>query len=303
MVEVVINEIIVLFLLVGLGFLIRKINLISSDFTKELANIIIYVTLPAKIFTSMDFPFSKNVFASGITVMIIGLVFYGAMVIFASLVTKFLNVDTKKQGVFKFMIVFGNVGLLGYPVMDATFGREGVFHVALFNIWFNIFLWTAGIKYIKDEDNNFNPNLMLNPGLIATIAGFIFFLLSIRLPTALQSSVTLLGDSTTPMAMLVVGSLLAETKITAALKETNLQIYTVIKLAIIPAAMYFVLTLMGFSGVIRAIPVILSGMPAAVNTAVFARKYEADFHFASRGVFISTLFSLVSIPLMILLVQ
>jgi hypothetical protein len=67
--------------------------------------------------------------------------------------------------------------------------------------------------------------------------------------------------------------------------------------------MYFVLTLMGFSGVTRAIPVILSGMPAAVNTAVFARKYEADFHFASRAVFISTLFSLVSIPLMIVLVQ
>ena len=303
MVEVVINEIIVLFLLVGLGFLIRKINLISSDFTKELANIIIYVTLPAKIFTSMDFPFSKDVFASGLTVMIIGLVFYGAMVIFASLVTKSLNVDTKKQGVFKFMIVFGNVGLLGYPVMDATFGREGVFHVALFNIWFNIFLWTAGVKYIKGDDNSFNPKLMLNPGLIATLAGFIFFLFSIRLPTALQSSVTLLGDSTTPMAMLVVGSLLAETKITAALKETNLQIYTVIKLAIVPAVMYFVLTLMGFSGVTRAIPVILSGMPAAVNTAVFARKYEADFHFASRAVFISTLFSLVSIPLMILLVQ
>lgn len=303
MVEVVINEISVLFLLVGLGFLIRKINLISSDFTKELANIIIYVTLPAKIFTSMDFPFSKDVFTSGITVMIIGLVFYGAMVIFASLFTKSLNVDTKKKGVFKFMLVFGNVGLLGYPVIDATFGSEGVFHVALFNIWFNIFLWTAGIKYMKSEDSNFNVKLLINPGLIATLTGFLFFLFSIKLPAALQSSVSLLGDSTTPMAMLVVGSLLAETKITAAFKETNLQIYTVIKLAIIPAAIYFVLTLMGFSGVIRAIPVILSGMPAAINTAVFARKYEADFRFASRGVFISTLFSLVSIPLMILLAQ
>ncbi|MFO7881907.1 MAG: AEC family transporter [Kosmotogaceae bacterium] len=303
MVEVVVTEIIVLFLLVGLGFAIRKIDLITADFTKELANVIIYVTLPAKIFTSMDFPFSKDIFASGITVMTIGLVFYGVMVILASLITRILKVDFNKQGVFKFMLVFGNVGLLGYPVMDATFGREGVFHVALFNIWFNIFLWTAGIKYMKREDNNFNARFLINPGLIATLMGFLFFLFSIKLPSALQSSVTLLGDSTTPMAMLVVGSLLAETKITKALKETNLQIYTIIKLAAIPAAMFFVLTLMGFSGVVRAIPVILSGMPAAVNTAVFARKYESDFHFASRGVFVSTLFSLISIPLIILLVQ
>ncbi|TYB88893.1 MAG: AEC family transporter [Kosmotoga sp.] len=303
MVEVVINEIIVLFLLVGLGFLIRKINLISSDFTKELANIIIYVTLPAKIFTSMDFPFSKDIFASGITVMAIGLIFYGVMIIIATPITKILKIDSSKQGVFKFMLVFGNVGLLGYPVMDATFGREGVFHVALFNIWFNIFLWTVGVKYMKSGNNKFNARLLINPGLIATLAGFIFFLLSIKLPSAIQSSVTLLGDSTTPMAMLVVGALLAETKITKALKETKLQIYTIIKLAIIPAAMYLVLTFLGFSGVVRAIPVILSGMPAAVNSAVFARKYESDYHFGSRGVFISTLFSLISIPLIILLVQ
>ncbi len=303
MVEIVVNEIIVLFLLVGLGFVVRKINLISPDFTKELANIIIYVTLPAKIFTSMDFPFSKDIFASGITVMTMGLIFYGVMVILASPVTKILKIDSSKQGVFKFMLVFGNVGLLGYPVMDAAFGREGVFHVALFNIWFNIFLWTAGIKYVKGEDTRFNARFLTNPGLIATLTGFIFFLLSIKLPAALQSSITLLGDSTTPMAMIVVGALLAETKITKALKEPKLQIYTVIKLAAIPAAMYLVLTLLGFSGIVRAIPVILSGMPAAVNSAVFARKYESDYHFGSRGVFISTLFSLISIPLIILLVQ
>lgn len=303
MVEVVINEIIVLFLLVGLGFLIRKINLISSDFTKELANIIIYVTLPAKIFTSMDFPFSKDIFASGITMMVIGLIFYVVMIILATPITKFLKIDSSKQGVFKFMLVFGNVGLLGYPVMDATFGREGVFHVALFNIWFNIFLWTAGVKYMKSGNNKFNARLLINPGLFATLTGFIFFLLSIKLPSAIQSSVTLLGDSTTPMAMLVVGALLAETKITKALKETKLQIYTIIKLAIIPVAMYLVLTFLGFSGIVRAIPVILSGMPAAVNSAVFARKYESDYHFGSRGVFVSTLFSLISIPLIILLVQ
>lgn len=303
MVEIVVNEIIVLFLLVGLGFVVRKINLITADFTKELANVIIYVTLPAKIFTSMDFPFSRDIFTSGITIMVIGLIFYGIMVILASLITRVLKIDSNKRGVFKFMLVFGNVGLLGYPVMDAAFGREGVFHVALFNIWFNIFLWTAGVKYVKGEDTRFNARFLLNPGLIATLTGFVFFLLSIELPAALQSSVTLLGDSTTPMAMIVVGSLLAETKITKALKESTLQIYTVIKLAAIPGAMYLVLTLLGFSGIVRAIPVILSGMPAAVNTAVFARKYDADFHFASRGVFVSTLFSLISIPLTILFIQ
>lgn len=296
----VLSQVSVLFILLIIGIVLRKAKIMSDELGKGLSNLIIYATLPALIITSMNYEFSKDMLNNGLIILALG----GGIYLFAGLIAylyvKINKIENPDKGIYLFIIIFANVGFMGYPIIEVVFGKIGVFYGALFNLWFNILLWTVGVILANPKNNTkINLKTIINPGTISIIIGITLFIFSIQLPGPLFNALNSLGEATTPLAMIVVGSMLSESKLSEVFTNIKLIGSAIIKLIIIPLPILFVLTLLPIPDIVKGVPIIIMSMPSAANAAIFARRYDSDYRLASQGVFLSTLLSLVTIPIMI----
>lgn len=294
----------VLFILLIIGFILKKIKIMTDELGKGLSTLIIYVTLPSLIVTSMNYKFSQDMLQNSIKLITIGFFVYMFMIIISIIFVKVFHIEVSQKGVYQFLIIFANVGFMGYPIVEVVFGKVGVFYAAIYNLWFNIMIWTLGIILINPKnEKKINLKALINPGTVSILLGFTLFIFSIKLPKPIYISLNKLGASTTPMAMLVVGSLLGDAKFKEIFGNSKLFIVALLRLIIIPLSVLFVLTRLNLPPVVAGIPVIISSMPTAANAAIFARRFDSDYRLASQGVFLTTLISIATIPLILFILN
>lgn len=298
------NQIAVLFILIALGFLLRKRNLISNEFTKSASDLVIYVTLPSMIVASMDRDFSAALIKTGFSIFLCGSLMYVLLIVSAFTFSRLRKIEDGDRQVYEFMMIFGNVAYLGYPVLKIMFGEMGVFYGSFLNIWFNILVWTLGIKLMhKDQRKIDFFKAFLNPGLIAIGLGMIIFVFPVDIPQALKTTLNILGEMTVPLCMLLIGAFMTEARFKDFLANKNLYLFSLTKLVVMPLVMMLIMMPFKISSTVKVIPVVMSGMPAGVNTAIFARKFGRNYHLASQGVVLSTAISLLTIPILLLVVM
>ena len=296
------NQTLILFLLLVTGFIIKRLKIVDENLNQNLTNLIIYVTLPALVINSMNYEFSRERFANLISVLWITLAVFAGMIAISYLVTRLLSVDQAQKDVYQFILIFANVGFMGYPVIDVIYGAQGIFLAAIYNLVFNVFLWTVGVLIIsrsQDEQEGFQLDHLLNPGIFAVGVGFLIFLFSLQLPGPLVSTLEMLGETTTPLSMIVVGSILAQVTLRDIFSNFKLWLITAVRLVGLPLLTLVVLQPLGLDQLIQGVIVVLTGMPAAANTAIFAQEFGGDEALASEGVFLTTLLAMVTIPLLV----
>ncbi|CAH2211868.1 AEC family transporter [Tepidibacter aestuarii] len=302
------NQVFMLFALILIGYTANKKELITQNLNKELSNIVLYITLPALIIKSMQYDFSKEMLKSSIGIIIISISMYLMSILISFFVIKNLDVKGKIKDIIQYLIIFPNVGFMGYPVISSIYGDSGVFYTALFNMPFNILVWSLGVMIMSrhsDKDNSVNiKQIVFNPGMFAIITGYTLFLLSIKIPTPIYNILNVLANTTTPMSMILVGSILAQSSIKEAIRNKYLLIVSCLRLLIIPFIVYLTLkNVFHLNGLLLGIPSIVSGMPSAANCAIFATKYDNDHILASQGIFITTLLSVITIPLIVFMMN
>ena len=298
------NQIAVLFILIALGFLLRKRNLINNEFTKSASDLVIYVTLPSMIVASMDRDFSAALIKTGFSIFLCGSLMYVLLIVSAFTFSRLRKIEDGDRQVYEFMMIFGNVAYLGYPVLKIMFGEMGVFYGSFLNIWFNILVWTLGIKLMhKDQRKIDFFKAFLNPGLIAIGLGMIIFVFPVDIPQALKTTLNILGEMTVPLCMLLIGAFMTEARFKDFLSNKNLYLFSLTKLVVMPLVMMLIMMPFKITSTVKVIPVVMSGMPAGVNTAIFARKFGRNYHLASQGVVLSTAISLLTIPILLLVVM
>jgi len=298
------NQIAVLFILIALGFLLRKRNLINNEFTKSASDLVIYVTLPSMIVASMDRDFSAALIKTGFSIFLCGSLMYVLLIVSAFTFSRLRKIEDGDRQVYEFMMIFGNVAYLGYPVLKIMFGEMGVFYGSFLNIWFNILVWTLGIKLMhKDQRKIDFFRAFLNPGLIAIGLGMIIFVFPVDIPQALKTTLNILGEMTVPLCMLLIGAFMTEARFKDFLANKNLYLFSLTKLVVMPLVMMLIMMPFKITSTVKVIPVVMSGMPAGVNTAIFARKFGRNYHLASQGVVLSTAISLLTIPILLLVVM
>ena len=286
----VLNQAAVLFILLIVGFILKKIKIITDEFGKDLSQLILTITLPALIITSMNYEFSKEMFNNSVLILLFGILAYIFMIIVAMIFTKLLHTKEPQKSIYKFIIIFSNTGFMGYPILDSIFGEIGVFYGAIFNLLFNILLWTLGVILVSPVDERkINLKTLINPGVISVVTGFTLFLLSIDIPYVIYQPLKLIGNTTTPLAMMLVGSLLGDAKFREVFSNYRLIIIAGLRLLIIPVALLLILSLFNLPEIVTITLVIVCGMPSAANAAIFARRYDSDYLLASQGVFLTTL--------------
>ena len=292
------TQVAVLFIIILVGYFVRKKGLLDESSTSKLSSLVMNIFLPAMIITAMQIQFDKEMIPKILSLLFVSMVMFGVSTIVAFCLKIFIKSDSK-LGIFQYALVFSNSGFMGYPVVEAVLGKGAIFYAAIFNLPFNFLCFTLGVYFLSKGNSNakFSIKSMINPSMIAVFIGLALFVTGTELPVFINHPLELLGDVTTPISMIVIGSMLAGSSAMECFKRFDMYMLAVLRLVAIPVLVFLVLRPFSFDSVVMAIPVVISAMPSTANTAIMANEYGADVALASQAVFFTTLFSVVSIPL------
>ncbi|MCX7615612.1 MAG: AEC family transporter [Clostridiales bacterium] len=294
----VISQMLILFGVIIVGYITGKLNILDLAANKVIARLINMVTLPALILSSA---ISGNSMASTgklFFILFLSLLTYAFYIAVSIFLPKLFRISEKDIGLYRFMLIFGNVGFMGIPVISAIFGKDAVLYVAVFNLPFNLLVFSVGLLLITGgEKTRFSWRLFTAPGSIAAVLSIIIFSMHITFPAVVIKITSLIGSITTPAAMLIIGSALAFMPVKDIFSDGKVYFLSFIKLIILPMLLWMILRLFVHDQIILGIVIVVAAMPVATLTSILSYEYNGDQLLAARGIFISTLISVFTIPL------
>ncbi len=293
MVLILIKQILQMFLLAGIGFLLFKCRKISQEGSKTVGNILIYVTLPAVIINGFLIERTPE-HLSGILWSTLGA---AAILLMSVLVSHFLF---RKDAVAAFAGAFSNPGFFGVPLVMAVLGQGAVFYTASFIAFLNIGQWTYGISRLTGQPllEGLQPKKLIRaPFVIAILIGLALFLTQLPVPDILRNCISTAAGLNTPLSMFTVGVFLAQTNLPKMLRRKSLYLVAAVRMLLIPVCALLLLSLLPASmNQMKTVLLIASACPVGSNVAVYAQLYGKDYPYAVETVLISTLFSAATIP-------
>ncbi|MBQ6808847.1 MAG: AEC family transporter [Firmicutes bacterium] len=302
--QVIINQMIQLFLVIGLGYLLRKLGLFDQGLNKKLSTLLLQVTMPAMVLSAVLKADNSVGLSQLSTIFIVSIAAYLLLPLLGLLLNFILRVPKPQKGLYLFMTTFGNVGFMGFPVMNAIFGSQAMLYTAIFNMFFNLFLFTMGAAMMQmgsGEKFQLNLKKLISPGVLSALAALLIYLLKIPCPLILADTVELIGSVTTPLAMLVIGSTLASMPLKEVFNDIRVHFYSILKQLAFPLLLYPLLRWLIADELLLGVSLILLAMPVANAAVLFSTEYGRDQKLAAKSVFLTTLLSAVVIPLLVYL--
>jgi len=300
------QKVAVLFILIVIGFIAGKSKLISKKGQKDITQLVLYITMPATIFSAMQLEMNKERLNTSYKILGVMIFCYIIMYIIGTLVSSRLPLTAGKKDIFKTSLLLSNTSFMGYPIVLSLLGPEALFYAVVgAGFVFEIISWTFGVYLItrngnKEFELNFK-NIIFSTGILSILVGLVFFIFQWSVPEPINSVINTLTPATSPLAMIVIGLMLSRSNIIEAFKNKWLYLASVFKLFITPTLIITILKLFGITGPALVIPVIMISMPTASYVAMFSDNYGNDAEFASQIIFLTSLLSMLSIPLITLL--
>lgn len=283
-----------IYLLVGVYA--RKRNIITKDVRQGLVDFLVRITLPCMVFES----FRQSVTTEQLISMGQLLAVSFGVCLFSVLLGKVLfhSRPSARRGVLQYGTLISNSGFAGLPVVQHAYGDMGLLYGAIFVIPNRIFMWSAGISMFTQADLKTKAkNVITNPGIIAVVLGVARMLLRIPLPTLVDDAIGSVGGCTTVLAMVVVGAILADIPIKS-LFDKDVFLLSFVRLIGIPVLLLVFMRLIGADQISTAVGVTMTAMPVGSTSALLAQKYGGDYELGSRCVFVSTVLSMVTVPIL-----
>lgn len=315
-ISVILTQMVKLFLMILLGTVLAKIGILDVHTKQKLTKLLLYVTTPLMIIDAfydrlLMVETQADTQELGVGYLFaMSFLFYALMLILSVVLVFAIRVPKEKRRLYLFMTIFGNVGFMGFPVVTAVYGNEGLFYSAILNCAFNIIIYTFGVVLMTagtaDQGSGKNvlktikwKKLLLSPAVLCSAVAVLIFSCRIHLPCILTDTFDTLGGLTSPLAMLVVGANLSGMKVKEMVSDWKLDLYVLLRQIALPLVFWLAIRLFTTHPVLAPVWLLLSGMPVANTTALFATEYKGDEALASKGIFLSTLLSLASFPLII----
>ncbi len=304
-VSVIFSQMAQLFLVMATGYGLYKWGQIDDGFYSRLNRFVLNVTMPAMILGSV-LTGSRTVSIHGPSMAAACLILTVLLPVLSCLTAGFLPVKQEDRGLYAFMMMYPNVGFMGFPVMKFIFGNDSVLATSVINLCFNVSLFTLGPvamgmngggRGTGKQPNSFSLKIFLSPGIIASVCAVIFYGFHIPCPSAAGNALNLIGSMTTPLAMMLIGVILAKIPFGEVWRDWRLYLFSLLIQLILPAAAWPVLTFLIPDTLIRGITLIILAMPVANSAVIFAGEYGKDEILAAKTVFLSTFMSMVTIPL------
>ncbi len=292
------TQVFILFILIMLGFFGGKKKMITKEGVKCINDIMLYLVTPCVIINAFQREYDPALLHSLLLSILAAVISH--VVCYAA---GFLFIHDKEEAAKRtkrFAIAYSNCGFMALPLLDALLGSEGVFYGAGYLTVFNILVWSYGQYTLgKGKDGFEIKKAFLNPGVIASIIGFIFFVTSFELPILVIEPIKYLAALNTPVPMLIIGYTISSFALKEQLKLKGEIIPIALRLIICPMLLLGILYLMGFRGTLLVATMISASAPVAAISTMFSIKYEGDVRLASKMVAVSSLFSIITMTLIV----
>lgn len=294
------QQMLVLFIMMILGYVCFKKGFVDQAASKTLSFIVVNIANPAMIL-------SGSVNGSGniqgkelLQTVVIAIVMYVVLMVLGILVPMLLKVPKNNVGVYRVMTIFSNIGFMGFPVLQAMYGSESLLYASIFLFPYNILIYTYGISAMTNEkqiDRADSLKKVFNIGVIACVIAIALYFVPVEMPEFVKVTLKNLSNLTAPLSMIVIGISLAQIDLLDLITDARLCIFSAIKLLLIPYAGMRFISCFVHNEIILGVCLIMLATPVGSMTAMLAQQYDADSELASRGVALTTILSVVTIPL------
>lgn len=294
----------ILFVLIFAGGVATKCKWIDRHGVDVMINILLYLVTPCLIidsFLKVEFSFKTAMqlgIAGGCAVLthLVGIAFSYLF---------WNEKDKRKKSVYRFGVIFSNGGFMAMPMAQALFGEQGVFYGSAYVIVFNILQWTYGISLMDLQQGKASlKKVLVNPGTIGVLIGIPLFFFRLPVPQILSEPIGYLATLNTPLAMLITGFFLVTADFKSGLFDRKMWVSFLLRLLVIPGAMLLLFRFgFGLGGVLLSCCVLPACAPCAVNTMILSAKFGGDTALASRMIALSTLLSVLTMPVLLALSQ
>ena len=295
------NAQMILLVYLAVGMYCMKVGLIDRDSKEKLVDIILRITLPCMIFNSFNKPLTPEVMKQTALILVVAV----SISILSFLLGKVIynKYPQKKKSILQYCTLVNNSGFLGMPMVSAVYGSEGLFAASIFIIPNRIFMWTAGLAMFTTADFRTKcKNILLNPCIVTVFLGIARRITGFPVPEFLDTAIANTGAVTTPLSMMVIGTMLIGVPWKKLLEPSIFRL-AFVRLIALPLVALYILNLIDAQPLLAGVSLILTGMPAGSTSALLAAKYGADEDYASRCIVTTTIMSLATIPVLMLFLK
>lgn len=301
MIEVMIT----LFVIVVVGYAAGKTGYMGGDFDRKLSSLVINWTCPALILSSSmtgELPDRQYI----LPLLGISVLTYVVLTALAWGFSRLLTKNEEHRGILSFALVFGNVGFMGYPVVASIFGHQAVFYAAVLNVVNTFAVFTIGTMMITGGEGSdrerFNKKVLYSTPMLSAYLSMLIVAFGIdNIPGYVSQPLTMIGNITVPAALLIIGSSMSQLPLRALMGTPVVYAATFLRLALLPLGVHFLCRTLGFDPFVTNINTVVIAMPVATYGTILCLKYGRDTTLIAELTFITTLLSMLTIPLLVML--
>lgn len=302
MLSVVISSVIILFILIFLGFFIGKRGIINKEYTPDLSRFVIEITMPVTVFCSIIGQDNTGGLNEIWQMMVLAGCFHLGSFLLGQLIVRIGHIPEKERGIWIFNFMFSNNGFMGLPLALAIFGNDGLFMMAICNVISNLLIFSVGLKlctkyYPVKEKINIRK-MFVNNINIAVVIGFVCYLCHLHVPDVVVRLLDYISNITAGFSMIVVGLSLSRMNLRDVFANKKLFVMTGLRLILIPLLCIGVFRLLPFEvpELLYMILILTAALPSASSQSMLTEQYKTNVQDAGRAVFLTTLCSVVTIP-------
>lgn len=299
----VLTQILIFIILIALGILAVKRNILDEHSLGNLSKVIMRMALPAYIFIKTAEGATRAGLAASLAVIPMAIVMYLLLFLLSLGIEKVFHLRGNRSHVFRAVVMFGNVGFMGIPLVVELYPDTALLYVSLFTILDQMLFWTYGTaltEQVSEEKKKFSPAALknlLSPALLAIVLATICVLLNVQLPYVISATLNKLGAASMPLSLLYIGGMLSMTDVRKVLKCGELYAEIILKMLVLPLVFYFVVRRLGVAEDMAGTMAFLAGLPAINMVAMLAKNNGSDGDYAVCAVMMTTLACLVTLPL------
>lgn len=294
-VTILIKQVFIMFVLMAIGFVAYRKQILSNQGTKDIGKLLLNVAIPMIVISNFCVEKSAEKTAELFESALLSFLCMALSVAFAYLAYH------KKDRIAEFSAAFSNAGFIGIPLVQAIFGSGAVFYISVMIVLINVLQWTYGVYTITDDKSVMDfKKIMKNPLILSVGIGIVIYFLNIRLPKIAMDIISSISAINTPLAMIVSGVYLAQSDLLNAMRKKDAWLLSLARLIVIPLIVMLVFRFLPFGGTAMKLSILLAGAcPVGSNVAVFAQQYDKDYRKGVEYVCVSTLLSILALPLVI----
>ena len=296
-ITIVLDQMAMMTLMLCVGVIAAKTGVVDAETNRRLSRFAMAIPQSAIILASA-MNMQRTVTAGRVLLLLgAGCLMHGLLLALSMLVVRLFRANAGERGLLGFFGTFGNIAFMGYPILRALYGSDAVFYASLLSVSFNLLAFTVGIRLLGGTEERFDWRRMLNPGLIASLAAVVMIFLPVSWPGPVKEAANYLGDMITPLSMIIIGASLGEQRLRDVFGSRRACAFAPVKLLLAPVLVWAVMRLILSDPLLLGVVTVEAAMPSATIGVMLSIQYGANERLASRLVFITTVLSTVTIPL------